>query len=174
MRLTAVLPLLAYAALSLAATEREDAAPCGFKIAPCRSGYTCVADDPACPPKRGENCAGRCLKAKPTLTTAPTKTPKTTLVTKTTKAPRPTYPSCGGFRIEQVSCPKGSVCVDNPHVEGCGMACDRPGICVDASKAEFCGGIAGFRCSEGKMCIDDPRDDCDVEHGGADCGGICV
>ncbi|KAK1834921.1 hypothetical protein QBC39DRAFT_342244 [Podospora conica] len=187
MRLTTALPLLAYAVgLSSAArlavasvggevaevAELESATPCGFKIAPCRSGYTCVANDPTCPPLRGENCAGKCLKAKPTLTTAaPTKTPKPT------KTPRPTkasYQSCGGMRIEQVFCPKGSVCVDDPHVEGCGMACDRPGICVDATKAEFCGGFAGFRCPEGKICIDDPRDDCSVENGGADCGGMCV
>lgn len=213
MRFTTVLPLLACAVgLSTAAgfqvasldpatdTDRESATPCGFKIAPCRSGFVCVANDPACPPVRGENCAGKCLKAQPTLTTKVpitkvpittkvpvTKVPVTTKVPITTKAatktlrptktPRPTktaYPSCGGMRIEQVFCPKGSVCVDDPHVEGCGMACDRPGICVDATKAEFCGGIAGFRCPAGKMCIDDPRDDCSVENGGADCGGMCV
>jgi hypothetical protein len=39
---------------------------------------------------------------------------------------------------------------------------------------EFCGGIAGFPCPTGQTCIDDPRDDCDPESGGADCGGICV
>lgn len=195
MRLTTVLPLLACAVgLSSAAgfqvasldpeTDRESANPCGFKIAPCRSGFVCVANDPACPPVRGENCAGKCLKAAvPTLTTKVpiTKVPVTTKApTKTvrpTKTPRPTktsYPSCGGMRIEQVFCPKGSVCVDDPHVEGCGMACDRPGICVETAKAEFCGGIAGFRCPEGKMCIDDPRDDCSADNGGADCGGMCV
>src|SRR5688500_9538844 len=37
----------------------------------------------------------------------------------------------------------------------------------------FCGGIAGFACPEGFVCVDDPRDDCDPREGGADCGGVC-
>jgi hypothetical protein len=37
----------------------------------------------------------------------------------------------------------------------------------------FCGGIAGFPCAEGLVCVDDPKDDCDPDQGGADCGGIC-
>ena len=54
--------------------------------------------------------------------------------------------------------------MDDPYVRGCGMACDRPGICV---KPEFCGGFAGFRCKDAnKMCVDDPRDDCDPKNGG--------
>ena len=38
----------------------------------------------------------------------------------------------------------------------------------------FCGGIAGILCPKGFVCVDDPRDDCDPRHGGADCSGICV
>jgi hypothetical protein len=38
---------------------------------------------------------------------------------------------------------------------------------------QFCGGFAGISCAEGFVCVDDPRDDCDPAHGGADCGGIC-
>jgi len=78
------------------------------------------------------------------------------------------------MRIKPVDCPKGYFCVDDPYVHGCGMACDRPGICVKET-SQFCGGFAGFRCEgadAGKMCVDDPRDDCDVARGGADCGGI--
>ena len=37
-----------------------------------------------------------------------------------------------------------------------------------------CGGIAGLPCAEGQTCVDDPSDDCDAKHGGADCSGICV
>jgi hypothetical protein len=37
-----------------------------------------------------------------------------------------------------------------------------------------CGGIAGIPCPAGFTCVDDPRDDCDPEAGGADCIGICV
>ncbi len=36
-----------------------------------------------------------------------------------------------------------------------------------------CGGIAARPCERGKVCVDDPRDDCDPRTGGADCGGIC-
>lgn len=47
--------------------------------------------------------------------------------------------------------------------------------CTDeARKAPHCGGIAALRCDGGLTCVDDPCDDCDPEHGGADCGGICV
>lgn len=37
----------------------------------------------------------------------------------------------------------------------------------------FCGGIAGFQCPGAGDCVDDPRDDCDPENGGADCSGVC-
>jgi hypothetical protein len=42
------------------------------------------------------------------------------------------------------------------------------------ARGDFCGGIAGFPCDEGLTCVDDPKDDCDPEQGGADCGGICI
>jgi hypothetical protein len=41
-------------------------------------------------------------------------------------------------------------------------------------KPVFCGGFAGIKCKGGKLCVDDPTDDCDPKNGGADCGGICV
>jgi hypothetical protein len=38
-----------------------------------------------------------------------------------------------------------------------------------------CGGFAGpYTCGDDLECQDDPRDDCDPNDGGADCGGICV
>jgi hypothetical protein len=37
----------------------------------------------------------------------------------------------------------------------------------------FCGGIAAIQCPGAGSCQDDPNDDCDLENGGADCGGIC-
>jgi hypothetical protein len=40
--------------------------------------------------------------------------------------------------------------------------------------AKLCGGIAGLRCPDGFDCVDDPRDDCDPQAGGADCGGVCT
>jgi hypothetical protein len=136
-----------------------DLRPCGFRIAPCPTGQTCKKVDPSC--DRGENCQGYCVPS-----------PATTLATKTTASPpKATYASCGGFRIKPVDCPEGEICVDDPYISGCGMACDMPGICVEPV---FCGGFAGIPCKDGKMCVDDPRDDCDPSNGGADCGGICV
>ncbi|AEO62198.1 6e8ca68b-0046-4407-ad3b-d2b103c2a774 [Thermothielavioides terrestris] len=99
-------------------------------------------------------------------------TPTTLATSKTTTSPaQPTYQSCGGFRANPVECPDGQICIDDPYRGGCGMACDMPGICVEPV---FCGGIAGIACKDGKKCVDDPRDDCDPENGGSDCGGICV
>ncbi|KAK3360477.1 hypothetical protein B0T25DRAFT_496385 [Lasiosphaeria hispida] len=168
---TAFLTLLA--ALAAGTSDRR---PCGLKIAPCPSGETCLRRDPSC--TRGENCLGYCAAVATstnvtttiTATAAPTKT-LTTLTTKTTKQPRPTYPSCGGFRIQPRNCAEDEICIDDPYSGGCGMACDAPGICV---KPVFCGGFAGFRCADGRRCIEDPRDDCDPKRGGADCGGLCV
>ena len=42
------------------------------------------------------------------------------------------------------------------------------------TKPTLCGGFAGLTCPSGKVCVDDPSDDCDPNKGGADCGGICV
>jgi hypothetical protein len=53
-----------------------------------------------------------------------------------------------------------------------GTSVAHEGECAPAGK--FCGGIAGFPCPDGQVCVDDPNDDCDPENGGADCGGVCV
>jgi hypothetical protein len=38
-----------------------------------------------------------------------------------------------------------------------------------------CGGIASIPCyRRAEICVDDPRDTCNPERGGADCPGICV
>ncbi len=39
---------------------------------------------------------------------------------------------------------------------------------------KMCGGIAAIQCSTGFTCTDDLEDDCDPEHGGADCAGVCI
>lgn len=44
----------------------------------------------------------------------------------------------------------------------------------DSGEPSFCGGIAGFPCPDGQVCIDDPTDNCDPAMGGADCAGVCV
>lgn len=61
------------------------------------------------------------------------------------------------------SCPE-SRCVDGACVVEL-TTCPDP---------RFCGGFAGFPCPRGYVCLDDPSDDCDPAHGGADCGGVCV
>ncbi|KAK3984226.1 hypothetical protein QBC44DRAFT_337380 [Cladorrhinum sp. PSN332] len=157
---------LALAAGSLAtAIPAEKQIICGARLAPCPQGYACKLSQ--------LSSIGVCTR-NPVLT-VPVPARTTTAITKPTPTPEPTYQSCGGYRIKPFECPKGQYCVDDPRVEGCGMACDRPGICVTPAGAEFCGGFAGFACKDkNKLCIDDPRDDCDPRNGGADCGGICV
>jgi hypothetical protein len=44
----------------------------------------------------------------------------------------------------------------------------------DPPPLQPCGGIAGFPCPKGQVCVDDPRDECDPTQGGADCIGFCV
>jgi hypothetical protein len=135
--------------------------PCGFKIAPCPTGQTCARLDASC--TRGENCAGVCRSNVE---------PSTTFATITAPAePTQTYESCGGLRVEPKPCPQEQICIDDPYSTGCGMACDAPGICVTPT---FCGGYANVKCKHGKKCVEDPRDECDPEDGGYDCGGICV
>ena len=59
-------------------------------------------------------------------------------------------------------------------VGGCAVEAGDPvGSAGDYARGTFCGGFAGFPCPEGYTCVDNPRDGCDPEAGGADCGGIC-
>jgi hypothetical protein len=44
----------------------------------------------------------------------------------------------------------------------------------DPPPLQPCGGIAGFPCPKGQVCVDDPRDACDPAQGGSDCLGFCV
>jgi len=73
--------------------------------------------------------------------------------------------SCGA---DQESCPG---CPGEPDI--CarkGSPCPRP-FCPAASSS--CGGLTGAQCPEGLTCVDDPKDDCDPDQGGADCAGLC-
>ena len=130
--------------------------PCGFKIAPCPSNWTCSRLEPEC--TRGENCAGVCVPA-----VAPSSI--------STVEPIPTsYQSCGGRRIQPLECPENHICMDDPYRSGCGMACDAPGICVPPVA---CGSKTGGLCTNGRQCVDDPRDDCYPDRGGKDGSGVC-
>jgi hypothetical protein len=84
-------------------------------------------------------------------------------------------------------CPTGTTCVvQSPTRAECvpidkcalvrcaaGTHCEA-GSCIPDEPKVFCGGIAGFPCPGSGKCVDDPSDDCDPKHGGADCGGMCV
>jgi hypothetical protein len=81
----------------------------------------------------------------------------------------PTHKPCGG---NYGKCGSGEVCIEDPYKEEGEYGCDQPDICVEN---KLCGGFANFPCDvEGQICEDDPRDDCDPENFGADCGGLCV
>ena len=50
---------------------------------------------------------------------------------------------------------------------------DAPPFAPGPGGLNFCGGIANFPCPGGYSCVDDPRDSCNPNSGGADCPGIC-
>jgi hypothetical protein len=52
-------------------------------------------------------------------------------------------------------------------------ASDQTAALEEEKSGTFCGGFAGIPCPEGHTCVDDPKDDCDPNQGGADCGGLC-
>jgi hypothetical protein len=63
------------------------------------------------------------------------------------------------------------------RVSWCVVFCGAVAACSGHEPPDsggFCGGIAGIACPSGQVCVDDPNDSCDPQHGGADCGGVCV
>jgi hypothetical protein len=136
------------------------AKPCGgFAGLRCAGGTTCVDDprDSCNPASGGRDCGGLCITA--------------------TKAK-----TCGGFA--GLVCGTGKSCVDDPR-DSCDPAAggrDCSGLCVagvapapaPTPTLKTCGGFAGLRCSGTDVCVDDPRDTCDPNKGGADCSGVCV
>ena len=67
--------------------------------------------------------------------------------------------------------------VDSFRAEGAYVLNINEGACGDGGdppNPQPCGGIAGIRCPEGFVCIDNPEDNCDPDRGGADCPGICA
>lgn len=68
----------------------------------------------------------------------------------------------GGFVLLTVVALGASALLSSPTAEAAG-----PG-------GQPCGGFAGLQCpGANQVCVDDPRDDCDPNRGGADCPGIC-
>jgi hypothetical protein len=92
-------------------------------------------------------------------------TPECNRTTHACEMVKPADVVCGGHVAAgmQHECPSGYQCM------GDALAYDGPGSCV-----QFCGGIAAIQCHDSALsCVDNPDDDCDPTHGGADCGGIC-
>jgi len=65
----------------------------------------------------------------------------------------------------------------------CGGAHDPAAEDLDAREAQViakdlppfaCAGFLGIACPGDYQCIDDYRDDCDPDSGGADCSGLCA
>lgn len=138
-------------ALTQDSTEDFDTGrPCGFRIAPCPTGFTCSRTDPTC--TRGENCAGICKPRTSSKQTPPDRQ----------------YTDCGGHRRNAPICKADELCVHDPWGIEC---CDAPGLCV---KPVFCGGKEGKKCGGNLICVDDARDNCDPKEGGVGCAGLCV
>ena len=54
------------------------------------------------------------------------------------------------------------------------LGLQRRGSAQISTPGGMCGGIAGFPCPDGFVCVDDPSDSCDPAMGGADCSGVCL
>jgi hypothetical protein len=89
-------------------------------------------------------------------------------------------PACAAL-----TCPRGSICADDPsddcNPEGgdgdCRATCVMdPNVDVQSAgrSGDPCGSFLGTPCQPGFVCVDNPADDCDPNHGGADCDGICI
>lgn len=99
--------------------------------------------------------------------------PPTASTSTSAAPPSPTARTFCGSR-GMAPCPEGQTCIADPDNLSCSLIADCPGFCVQLN-GPFCGGIAGIECPEkDQVCVDDPRDDCDPQNGGADCDGTCV
>ena len=77
------------------------------------------------------------------------------------------FPACS-LTSDVQPCDLGQACETLPQV-----SIMQTGYCPDPDQ---CGGFFPRPCVNARnpVCIDDPRDSCDSNNGGADCGGICV
>lgn len=133
--------------------ESPDPLACGGLTGlPCPDGMIC-ADNPTdeCPAGIAADCLGVCVPDEANQCRDDGECPQ--------------------LRAPCTVCPDGSSSCPRSFCDAAGRCqidirpCPDPGIC---------GGIAGFSCPPGHVCVDDDGDDCDPQHGGADCGGICL
>jgi hypothetical protein len=117
----------------------------------CPPGYECVDDrSDECAPDAGADCPGVCVPDSP----AECVTDRGCVVIESCRP----CPDGSSLSCPTAECLNGKCAVSYEP-------CSDPG---------FCGGIAGFPCPPGLICVDDRGDDCDPNEGGADCAGICV
>ena len=87
------------------------------------------------------------------------------------------YPTCPlGFVETTTPCtPEGLLSGTCTTASACctTITCRQKDMC-SVSGHGFCGGIANIQCEDGRVCLDNPDDGCDVATGGRDCGGCCV
>ena len=103
----------------------------------CNDGYSCTYDpNIACIAMEGFDCPGICV------------------------------PTCAGGRANNIECPTGTYCLDNPATPGCVIAADCTGVCFPPSECDV---KSGEGCSEGFVCT---IDDCLTIEG--TCTGICA
>jgi hypothetical protein len=129
----------------------------GFGGFPCPDNLRCI-DDPSddCDPNNGgADCGGVCRCVENVLCARGMSFDSAMDVCAC--VPDPTQDPCAAVR-----CAAGTHC----EASGDGAGC--------VSDAPFCGGIAGIDCPGAGECADDPNDECDLDNGGADCGGRCA
>lgn len=63
---------------------------------------------------------------------------------------------------------------EGPIAEGEDHDAREEAVVMKDLPAFACAGFLGIDCPGEYQCIDDFRDDCDPQNGGADCSGICV
>jgi hypothetical protein len=176
----------ACAAPSVGAPSEIESDAEGLQAAYCTSDRQCPISHVACRPcsdgsytcPEVDCVKGRCLQSFPAC---------------------PTYNPCADHACGdtcRVCDPKDPKCLETALVEYCHLdgscsasapICDKcatvkcsatthcvNGACIANDPKVTCGGIAGIKCPEGGLCVDDPSDSCDPQHGGADCGGVCV
>jgi hypothetical protein len=124
----------------------------GFAGDGCPPGLECVDDpsDECDPAKGGADCAGVCQPVEPTTCKSNDDCP-------------PLKMDCSVCPDGTATCPK-SICVNGQ----CNVVVS---MCPAPSQ---CGGIAEIPCQPGYECVDNPKDSCDPNSGGADCPGMCV
>lgn len=140
-------------AAGLPMTCRDTLGACGRAGRVCPAGEHCVDipnDD--CDPGQGDpDCPGICERES------------SAQCAEDVDCPAPGAPC--------MLCPDGSAACP---LTFCDRATHQCRLVFQVCPATACGGIAGALCPFGQQCIDDPRDGCDPDRGGADCDGLCV